>query len=118
MTEFLTEELHNALLVLGYGALLGFAYDILFCLRHVIKHNTVAISVEDMLYWILVSITTLNLLAIINDGGLRMYFLLGMIGGAFVYNRTIHFILKKIYGSITIRIRKRGGNNGKRRKKI
>ena len=118
MADFLKDELGNIAYVLCYGGLLACIYDIIKCIRHFIRHNIVAVSVEDMLFWFMASLFTLKLTIELNDGGLRLYLFIGMVLGAGIYYQTIHFILKKLFCLFTIKIKKRGGRTAKKRQKI
>ena len=68
MADFLKDELGNIAYVLCYGGLLACIYDIIKCIRHFIRHNIVAVSVEDMLFWFMASLFTLKLTIELNDG--------------------------------------------------
>lgn len=118
MADFLKDELRNIAYVLCYGAALACIYDIIKCIRYFIRHNIVAVSVEDMLFWFMASLFTLKLTIEINDGGLRVYLFIGMVLGAGIYYQTVHFGLKKLFRLFTIKIKKRGGKNAKKRQKI
>lgn len=118
MACFLKDEIRNIICVLLYGAVLAAIYDIIGCIRYFVRHNIIFISVEDMLFWVLASVTTLKLMIGINDGGLRMYLCIGMVFGAGIYYHVIHWGLKKLRGLFKIKNRKRGGDDAKRRKKI
>lgn len=71
---FYFEEIKEVLLVMAYGMALTFSYDLLRIIRRIIKHCNVAVSVEDIIFWLFVSYTTLVFIIKIDDGGLRVYF--------------------------------------------
>lgn len=135
IADFVAEELYKVLVTILYGVASTFTYDILRILRRCVPHNIVAVSVEDMLYWIALSICTFALLIRINDGGVRFYFLIGAVLGAILYSLTVgkHIvsiisailrkipigILKNIIKSCKIKnIRNKRRHNGKKRKEI
>ena len=135
IAEYVGEELYKVFITFLYGIGAAFIYDILRILRRCIKHNVVAVSVEDILYWLLVSVSTFVMLIKINDGGLRFYFLIGAILGAMLYiftagkivvrGGTVIFrkipvgILKKLTKFIRIKVSKnKRRSNEKERKEI
>ena len=107
MPDFIVEEIKEALLVMAYGMALTFSYDLL----RIIKHCNVAVSVEDIIFWLFVSYTTLVFIIKIDDGGLRIYFFIGLICGITLYKTVSKFILKKLTELFTIRKKKRGGTH-------
>ena len=135
IAEFLTEELAKVLVTILYGVICAIVYDMLRIIRRVLPHGIVAVSVEDILYWMLMSVCTFVMLIKINDGGIRFYFLIGALLGAVLYSFTISkcvvaagtvifrkipvHILKKLSESIKIRNTKiKRSRNGKKRKEI
>lgn len=86
------------------GALMILAYDFFRIFREVADHGTLAMAVEDLLYWLGCSAAVFYLLYEKNNGILRVFFILGVIAGMFCYNhfvspyivKGIVWILKKI----------------------
>lgn len=131
---YLLEELKRAAIFAAYGVALMMAYDFLRIARRCIKHNTVAVSVEDLLYWVFAGFASLVVLNAINDGGLRFYFVIGASAGAYLFEKCAGchlvriisgilckfngFVLKKIKKQITIRHKKRGNINEEKGKNI
>ena len=76
IAEFLTEELAKILVTILYGVICAIVYDMVRIIRRVLPHGIVAVSVEDILYWMLMSVCTFVMLIKINDGGIRFYFLI------------------------------------------
>lgn len=111
MPDFIVEEIKEALLVMAYGMALTFSYDLLRIIRRIIKHCNVAVSAEDIIFWLFVSYTTLVFIIKIDDGGLRIYFFIGLICGITLYKTVSKFILKKLTELFTIRKKKRGGTH-------
>ena len=102
MPDFIVEEIKEVLLVMA----LTFSYDLLRIIRRIIKHCNVAVSVEDIIFWLFVSYTTLVFIIKIDDGGLRVYFFIGLICGTILYKTVSKFILKKLTELFTIRKKK------------
>ncbi len=104
------------------GIGLIFVYDIFRILRRIIRHGTVWIGIEDVVYWIFCTIAVFLLLYQKNDGMMRAFSFLGILCGmAFYYflfsrfvikicvfffggilrifSRTVHFFLKPFSGT-------------------
>lgn len=67
-------------------------------LRQIIEHNLLAISIEDILFWISVAIYVFVQIYHTSNGSIRWYFVLGVVFGAlflFVVERKIKKITKK-----------------------
>ena len=127
MAEQLWRELKNILTLILFGMIWASLYDIFRILRRVVRHNVVAVSVEDMLYWIALTLACFLAILEINDGNFRLYLIMGMVGGAVLYRFTISSIivkyvallLKKIIKIVRMVIRKiRGERIAKKRKGI
>ena len=106
MAEFLYIELKK----IGMSALLGVglavAYDFFRILRVAFKHNTIALSTEDMLFFICITFPVFGFLLEINNGVFRAYLVLGVIFGFMLYRETIGRLLLWIIGNIIRKIRK------------
>ena len=77
------------------GAVLRTAYRCISCLREWIRHEPVAIELEDLFYWIAASIYFFVQIYHTSDGVIRWYFILGVVLGAiFGWMKKLH---KKIY---------------------
>lgn len=74
------------------GAVLRTAYRCISCLREWIRHEPVAIELEDLFYWIAASIYFFVQIYHTSSGGIRWSFLLGCVGGAAFAS----FLIKKI----------------------
>lgn len=122
MAGFIFEELKKLGMAIGFGACMAAVYDVFRVLRRVIPHNTVAVSTEDLIFWICMGLPAFGFVLFINDGVFRLYFVLGIMLGIFVYRETLGrlivtalsfllkkivkfftFILKKIHKTITIK---------------
>ena len=74
---------------LGLGCWLMFCYDFLRVSRLLFKKKDWLVSLEDLLYWIYVSLSAFALLYRQNDGVLRGYVVCGIFMGMAVYDRLI-----------------------------
>lgn len=84
------------------GAALRLAYRCLGVLREWIPHRPVVVEVEDLFYWIGVSIYLFVQIYHTSDGSIRWYFVLGVVLGA-VFMSLIFFWAKKMHKKIYTR---------------
>lgn len=99
------------------GAWLMACYDILRVFRILVRHGTIWMGLEDLIYWIYSAATTFWLMYSENDGGLRAYMIGGIFLGMVVYDRFFSRIylklLKNAAGWLRIRLHKfKSGENG------
>lgn len=88
-----------------FGICITFAYDWLRIIRNIWKHNVIAISMEDAIYWIFCSIFVFMTLHRENNGILRWFVIIGAIIGMFLYKLTVSQIFIKILTKIGKRLR-------------
>ena len=77
------------LLSLLVGGWLMLVYDLFRVLRLMIKHSSFVRGIEDFLFWIFAGIVTFMLLYEQNDGGLRLYAIVGVLVGMALYDRIV-----------------------------
>lgn len=121
MASFLFDELTKIAMAILAGAILCAIYDVLRVLRRIFTHNTVAYSTEDLLYFICMAPVVFIFVLVVNDGVFRLYIILGILMGFFIYRNTvsrllINFWLKKIVNNIKIKIDKSKKRRGQREK--
>ena len=63
------------------GIFLVWAYDIFRIFRRLVPHHIIAVSVEDLLYWLVVSLVIFGMIFEKNDGALRGYSFVGILTG-------------------------------------
>ena len=81
------------LLSLIVGSWLMMVYDLLRVLRLMIKHSSFIRGMEDFLFWIFAGAVTFMLLYEQNDGGLRLYAIVGVLLGMVLYDKIVsHFL--------------------------
>lgn len=104
MAAFILEELQKLGLMVGFGAAMAVIYDLFRILRRIIPHNSVAVGAEDLIFWLCLSVPAFCFVLFINDGVFRLYFILGILLGIFVYRETfsrlIIFITEFIVGKL------------------
>jgi len=71
------------------GIIIGFLYDIYRIFRYYSKPKKVATFIEDLIFWLIVSVISLFILIFSNWGEIRGYVFLGFISGAFLYSRIL-----------------------------
>ena len=77
------------------GAFLMASYDVLRILRIFIRHGSLAIGIEDMIYWFYAGSMTFGVLYRQNDGKLRAYAVAGVFIGMLLYDRLFSRLLMK-----------------------
>ncbi len=81
------------LLSLMVGGWLMLVYDLLRVLRLMIKHSSFIRGVEDFLFWVFAGVITFMLLYEQNDGGLRLYAVVGVFLGMLLYDKIVSCFL-------------------------
>lgn len=71
------------------GFVIGFVYDLFRVVRKVVKHPGFLIQIEDMIYWILVSIIMFYVMLNKNYGEIRAFSVLGAFLGMLLYFLTV-----------------------------
>lgn len=97
----LSESIYHEVRFLLYSFLLGivitFVYDNIRVFRRVLRHNTFLISVEDLFFWIGVSISIFLLQHRENDGVFRWFSVVGAFLGMVVYRLSLsRFYVKEM----------------------
>ncbi len=89
----LSESIYGEVQFLVHAVLLGivitFVYDNIRVIRRVIRHNTFFISMEDLFFWIWVSLAVFLLQHKENDGIFRWFSVIGGFLGMLVYRKII-----------------------------
>lgn len=99
------EELYVFLTALVSGAVLRTAYSCIGCFREVVCHKPIWIQAEDILFWLGGAFYIFVQIYHTSDGGIRWYFILGVVMGAFLTSRAARKI-KKVYKKIYTRHKK------------
>ena len=71
------------------GCVLVFIYDVLRIFRKLVTHGTIALAIEDMLYWTFCALFIFAMLYRKNDGLIRGFAIGGIVTGMLVYNYLI-----------------------------
>ncbi len=74
------------------GNVIYLAYRIILIFRKMLRHSYLLVSVEDMLYWIVVGLFLFSEIYRTCNGNIRWYFVLGTLVGAYL----THFFVQKM----------------------
>lgn len=88
------------------GVFLGAAYDIVRLIRILFKHNTVALSTEDIIFCLCIIFPVFTFVVKINNGVFRLYLVLGAVMGFLLYRESIGRFIMWSIGGILGKIRK------------
>ncbi len=83
-----------------FGAALMLFYDVIRIFRHMRKHGTILMAVEDMLYWLFCAVGIFAMLYRENEGLLRWFVLGGVAIGMLVENTYISPWVVRIFVKI------------------
>ena len=94
-----SESIGNEAVFLGISILAGvslfFLYDILRIFRRLIRHGTVWVGIEDILYWLVCTLTVFLMIYRENDGMVRGFAIGGVVlGMLFYYFLFSRFVIK------------------------
>lgn len=76
------------------GIAITMVYDLLRVIRRVVKHPYMVIAMEDIVFWMFVSVVLFLLLYHMNNGTLRWFAVFGLLAGMLFY--------KKIFGDFLV----------------
>lgn len=100
MSAGILQELRVAASAVLSGALITLVYDGIRIFRRGIPHGNFWIGAEDLIFWIFTSLWVFSVLYRENDGSLRLYTILAMTGGMFLYHQTVSEPLVRILGGL------------------
>lgn len=89
MNLYLYKELQLFCFSMLFGVGILFFYDCFRIVRRLIVHNTMAVALEDLLFWIVTGFSIFALLYTYNNGSIRSYCIWGMGLGMLLYGMTI-----------------------------
>ena len=89
-------QLKQLLFMACFGFAAAFVYDILRAMRRIYAQSTAAVSVQDILFWLLCAIGTLLAVFRVNYGEIRFFMFLGIFIGAAVYYAVVSPVFLKI----------------------
>ncbi len=95
------EEMVVFLIAVLSGAIVRLIYQCIRCFRRIIAHQLMAVSVEDVIFWIGSAVYMFVQIYHTSDGSIRWYFVLGVAIGAVLMSvlfSAFGKMHKKIYG--------------------
>lgn len=85
MLESIDNQAYIFLCIVIGGMLIGFVYDLFRVSRKAIKTKNIIVHLEDILFWLLVSILIFGILFVCNAGEIRGYAIIAIILGVIIY---------------------------------
>jgi len=92
----INSELNVFLLVVCVGFFLGVIYDLIRIARRVYKHGSLAINIEDLIFWVFTIFILFEFLRYNNSGEFRGFILIGCVIGSILYFSLLSNILFKM----------------------
>lgn len=89
MSAEIMGELDFLLRSMLLGVMITFLYDVIRIFRRVVRHGAFFVSLEDLIYWIFVSVSIFYLLYRENNGILRWFVVMGAAAGMLLYKMTL-----------------------------
>lgn len=102
MLQFdIVDEFYIFLIAINYGLILGGIYDFYRVFRYFSKPKKILTAVEDILFWIIITLIVFTFLVRKTDGIIRGFVILGFIIGYSFYIKVIsrysYLLLKEIF---------------------
>ena len=94
------EELIIFLLAVVSGGIVRLSYRFLHCVRQIVRHNLLAIEIEDFLFWIFSALFLFVQIYHTTSGSIRWHFVLGVVFGTVISSFALwkaEKVYKKIY---------------------
>ena len=89
MSETIIRDNYFLFYSLVMGISVTVLYDLLRIFRRVVKHGDALISLEDLIYWVVVAISVFYMMHEENNGTMRWFAILGALTGMFIYKKLI-----------------------------
>lgn len=106
MNKAITLELQFFMVSILWGALILLAYDGLRIIRRLIRHNSIIIAIQDLLFWISASIFIFAMIYVKNNGTIRGFSVMGMGIGMVLYHYILSdLVVKLVTGCIQFLLR-------------
>ena len=96
VNQAITIELQFFLISILWGGILLLVYDGLRVIRRLIKHDSFFLAVEDLIFWVLASVSIFAMMYRENNGIIRGFSVMGMAIGMVLY----HYIFSEILVNI------------------
>lgn len=102
MSQTVVWELQFIAVTITLGVCLSVVYDLIRIFRRIIRHGTIWMAVEDILFWAASGIVVFVVSFWENNGSIRWYTLAGIMAGAGLYHGTISDVLVKVISGLLI----------------
>lgn len=89
-------EIYAFLTMVYCGIIMGILFDIYRAKKRYFRKKPIIDPVEDIFFWIVQAGILFLFLYWSNDGEIRMFSILGVIAGIFVYHHTLSYAVEKI----------------------
>lgn len=93
-------QIISFLISLLAGALYCFFYDFFRVWRKLNRTGAIAVFIQDIIYFIIIAITTFILMLAFSKGHIRFYIIFGITGGFTLYNFTVSKTLRGVFEKI------------------
>lgn len=94
MSEGILFELQFFFRAFFWGVLMMILYDGIRIFRRLIPHNTAAVAVEDILYWLVCGVLIFGMLYVENSGAIRGFAIAAVVLGMLLYLQLIKMLNK------------------------
>ncbi|RKD20924.1 spore cortex biosynthesis protein YabQ [Caminicella sporogenes DSM 14501] len=106
MTSFVYYQIYVFFATLYGGILIGFIYDIYKIFRFYLKPKRITAILQDLFFWITITMVAILVLLYSDDGRVRGYTLLGFILGTSLYNIFLSRLFTKMFMEIIVFIKR------------
>lgn len=90
------------------GVILIWSYDIFRIFRKIVPHHSIAVNIEDLLYWFVTALIIFGMIFEKNDGALRGYAFVGILAGVWA-----QCMIESYFQKLWIKMLKKTGKRGR-----
>lgn len=88
------------------GIFLVWSYDLFRIFRKIVPHHRIAVSAEDLVYWLAVALVIFGMIFEKNNGALRLYAFVGILAGIWLQCLT-ESLFRKMWIKLLKKMKKR-----------
>lgn len=104
MSQDITIELQFFMISIIWGILILLAYDQIRVLRRILPHKISLITIQDLLFWLVVSVFVFAMIYVQNSGTIRGFSIMGIVIGMVIYHYILSDLLVKIESRLILLI--------------
>lgn len=93
MSQEIVRDNYFLLYSLVMGIAVTFSYDIIRIFRRVVKHGSILVAVEDLIFWMLAAVSVFYMMHRESNGQLRWFAILGAMAGMLLYKQLLSSLL-------------------------